>query len=60
MIHGYNEEFLTREWLCMTNDDFYKKYGFNWIPPIKLRMKIQKQTYESGNFNRPFLKDFRG
>lgn len=36
-------EMLTYFWLTHTNDVFFNYFGFNWIPPIELRKKIQKQ-----------------
>lgn len=37
------KEMLTYFWLTHTNDIFFNYFGFNWIPPIELREKIQKQ-----------------
>lgn len=36
-------EMLTYFWITHTNDVFFNYFGFNWIPPIELREKIQKQ-----------------
>lgn len=53
-------EMLTYFWLTHTNDVFFNYFGFNWIPPIELREKIQKQInnvdIKNVNMGIPFLK----
>lgn len=53
-------EMLTYFWLTHTNDVFFNHFGFNWIPPIELREKIQKQInnvdMKNVNIEIPFLK----
>lgn len=29
---GYDVYDLNEDWLSMSNDNFFEKYGFNWIP----------------------------
>lgn len=59
-INGYNKIELTKAWLSMSSDDFYVKYGFNWVPLVSLRNKISEEAYVSGDYNNPFRNDFRG
>lgn len=33
-FRGYFKWDLAKDWLRITNDDFFDKYGFNWVPPI--------------------------
>lgn len=53
-------EMLTYFWLTHTNDVFFNYFGFNWIPPIELREKIQKQInnvdMKNANIEIQFLK----
>lgn len=53
-------EMLAYFWLTHTNDEFFNYFGFNWIPPIELREKIQKQInnvdMKNVNIEIPFLK----
>lgn len=53
-------EMLAYFWLTHTNDEFFNYFGFNWVPPIKLKEKIQKQInnvdIQSINIKIPFLK----
>ena len=53
-------EMLAYFWLTHTNDEFFNYFGFNWIPPIELREKIQKQInnvdMRNVNIEIPFLK----
>ncbi len=53
-------EMLTYFWLTHTNDVFFNYFGFNWIPPIELREKVQKQInnidLQNVNIEIPFLK----
>lgn len=34
---------LAKDWLTMSNDDFYEKYGFNFVPSDKLKDKARKE-----------------
>lgn len=53
-------EMLTYFWLTHTNDVFFNYFGFNWIPPLELREKVQKQInsidLQNVNIEIPFLK----
>ena len=53
-------EMLAYFWLTHTNDEFFNYFGFNWVPPIRLKEKIQKQINNVGiqsiNIKIPFLK----
>lgn len=51
---------LTYFWLTHTNDVFFNYFGFNWVPPMELKEKVQKKM---NNINKttidieiPFLK----
>ena len=33
-INGHDKWDLAKSWLKMSNDDFYRLYGFNWVPPV--------------------------
>lgn len=41
LVEKYSATNLTEEWLQMSNDGFYKLYGFNWIPPLDLQDKVK-------------------
>jgi hypothetical protein len=54
------KEMLTYFWLTHTNDVFFNYFGFNWVPPMELKEKVQKKM---NNINKttidieiPFLK----
>ena len=51
---------LTYFWLTHTNDDFFNCFGFNWVPSIELRKKVQEKinSLNLQNIKRevPFLK----
>ena len=53
-------EMLTYFWLTHTNDVFFNYFGFNWIPPLELREKVQKQInnidLQNAKIEIPFLK----
>ena len=53
-------EMLTYFWLTHTNDVFFNYFGFNWIPPIELREKVQKKinslNLQNIKIEIPFLK----
>lgn len=53
-------EMLTYFWLTHTNDIFFNYFGFNWIPPLELREKVQKQInnidLQNAKIEIPFLK----
>lgn len=53
-------EMLTYFWLIHTNDVFFNYFGFNWIPPLELREKVQKQInnidLQNAKIEIPFLK----
>lgn len=53
-------EMLTYCWLTHTNDIFFNYFGFNWIPPLELREKVQKQInnidLQNAKIEIPFLK----
>lgn len=53
-------EMLAYFWLTHTNDEFFNYFGFNWVPPIRLKEKMQKQInnvdMQSINIKIPFLK----
>ena len=40
---GYDKKILTKDWLSMTNDDFFDKYGFNYIPSQQMKNKTYKE-----------------
>ncbi len=40
LVGRYDTVLLAKDWLAMNNDEFYKLYGFSWVPPSK----IQKQA----------------
>lgn len=44
IVENYSAVDLTHEWLHMSNDDFFKKYGFSWIPPFALRNEAQGEA----------------
>ena len=33
---------ITRNWLTLNNNDFFKRYGFNWVPPKWLQNRVRK------------------
>lgn len=41
----YSKEQLTRSWLTMSNDSFFRAFGFNWVPPIDLQNRIKKELW---------------
>lgn len=53
-------EMLTYFWLTHTNDVFFNYFGFNWIPPIELREKVQEKinsmNLQNIKIEIPFLK----
>lgn len=53
-------EMLTYFWLTHINDIFFNYFGFNWIPPLELREKVQKQInnidLQNAKIEIPFLK----
>lgn len=53
-------EMLTYFWLTHTNDVFFNYFGFNWIPPMELREKVQKKinslNLQNIKIEIPFLK----
>jgi hypothetical protein len=53
-------EMLTYFWFTHTNDVFFNYFGFNWIPPLELREKVQKQInnidLQNAKIEIPFLK----
>lgn len=53
-------EMLTYFCLTHTNDIFFNYFGFNWIPPLELREKVQKQInnidLQNAKIEIPFLK----
>lgn len=53
-------EMLTYFWLTHTNDILFNYFGFNWIPPLELREKVQKQInnidLQNAKIEIPFLK----
>lgn len=42
LSYGHDPVKLTKDWLTMSNDCFFVKYGFSWVPPMYLQNKIQK------------------
>lgn len=58
--HSKIREMLTYFWLTHTNDTFFSYFGFNWIPPIELKEKIQKQInnidMQNVNIENSFIK----
>lgn len=53
-------EMLTYFWLTHTNDVFFNYFGFNWIPPMELREKVEKKinsmNLQNVKIEIPFLK----
>lgn len=43
MINGCDEWELTESFLTMSNDSFFKLYGFNWIPPMWMQDVVRKR-----------------
>jgi len=33
-LNGLYKWDLAKSWLRCSNDNFYRLYGFNWVPPI--------------------------
>lgn len=52
----FNNWDLTIEWLTMTNDLFFQKYGFNWTPSIKLQDDVKAFMNKYGNITEDDLK----
>ena len=48
MINGYDELQLAKKWLCMSNDLFYKTYGFSWVPSLKIREIAMEELKKEG------------
>jgi hypothetical protein len=42
MLNGHHKWDLAKSWLTMTNDSFFDRYGFNWVPPIKMYENARK------------------
>ncbi len=52
----YSKWELTADWLTMTNDLFFEKYGFNWTPSIALQNDVLDFFQKYGNISRDDLK----
>lgn len=42
----YTKEYLTEMWLTMSNDSFFKLFGFSWVPPLELQDKIKDKLHK--------------
>lgn len=47
MYKGYSKVDLTKSFLTMSNDSFFKLYGFNYIPDMKLQDEVREILYGS-------------
>lgn len=54
---GYSKVDLTKSFLTMTNDDFFKLYGFNYIPDMKLQDSVRKILYGSESVQKTITVD---
>ena len=41
-LNGHYKWDLAKNWLQMSNDGFYRLYGFNWVPPMGMREEVRK------------------
>lgn len=48
---GHYEWDLAVEWFQMSNDDFFEKYGFNFVPRGKLFEQAREYVYWNGSEN---------
>lgn len=46
---GYSIVDLAFSFMTMTNDDFFKVYGFNYVPEMKLQDEVKSLLYENIN-----------
>lgn len=37
---------LTTAWLTMSNDAFFEKYGFSWVPPLWLQDEVRRNVMQ--------------
>lgn len=56
----YSKWDLTMDWLTMTNDLFFNKYGFNWTPSIRLQNDAKHFMNKYGNISEDDLKKLYG
>lgn len=47
---GNDPEELTKAWLNMSNDAFYQKYGFNWVPPADMQARVQNEMLKGVDY----------
>lgn len=50
------EEALTAQWLKMSNDDFFKIYGFSWTPSNLLRNIVQEKLFQGCKLRKGVIK----
>ncbi len=41
---------LAAAWLTMSNDDFFVRYGFNWVPPTELQDEVRRNAVRGGRY----------
>lgn len=41
-LSDHNKWDLAKDWLRMSNDGFFRLYGFSWVPPVAMREEVRK------------------
>lgn len=39
---------LAAAWLTTSNDAFFDRYGFNWVPPVWLQDEVRRDAVRGG------------
>lgn len=51
---SYTKTYLTTCWLTMSNDAFYERFGFGWVPPLEMREQIKRKLECAACLGEPY------